>query len=58
MVKPWEKDDDFLLFLNSADRGRFALEPGVTTVLSAFRQSLEIPLTLPTDYKVAMLRAV
>lgn len=58
MVKPWEKDDDFLLYLNSADRGTFALEPGETTVRSAFRQTLEIPLDLSADYKVSLLRAV
>ena len=30
------------------------MEPGVTTVRSAFRQELEIPLTLSADWQVAL----
>ena len=43
MSKPWEADDDFVMYLNSGDRGTHPLEPGVTTMHSAFRQELEIP---------------
>ena len=43
MSKPWEADDDFVMYLNSGDRGTHPLEPDVTTVHSAFRQELEIP---------------
>ena len=55
MSKPWERDDDFIMYLNSGDRGTHPLEPGVTTVRSAFRQALEIPLTLSHDWQVALL---
>lgn len=54
MSKPWERDDDFVMYLNSGDQGTHALEPGVTTVRSAFRQELEIPLTLSQDWQVAL----
>lgn len=54
MSKPWERDDDFVMYLNSGDRGTHALEPGVTTVRSAFRQELEMPLTLSQDWQVAL----
>ena len=54
MSKPWERDDDFIVYLNSGDRGTHPLEPGVTTVRSAFRQELEIPLTLSQDWQVAL----
>ena len=56
MTKPWEMDDDFLLFLNSGDVGTEPLEPGQTTVRSAFRQRLEIPLTLTDQWQVALLK--
>ena len=46
MSKPWEANDDFVMYLNSGDRGNHPLEPGVTTVHLAFRQELEIPLSL------------
>jgi len=54
MSKLWEADDDFVMYLNSGDRGTHPLEPGVTTVRSAFRQELEIPLTLSPDWQVAL----
>ena len=54
MSKPWEADDDFVMYLNSGDRGTHPLEPGVTTVRSAFRQELEIPLSLSADWQVAL----
>ena len=54
MSKPWEADDDFVMYLNSGDRGTHPLEPGVTTVRSAFRQELEIPLSLSPDWQVAL----
>ena len=56
MAKPWEMDDDFLLFLNSGDVGTEPLDPGQTTVRSAFRQRLEIPLTLTDHWQVALLK--
>ena len=31
MGKPWEADDDFLMYLTSGDQGTHPLEPGVTT---------------------------
>ena len=43
------------MYLNSGDRGTHPLEPGVTTVHSAFRQELEIPLSLSPDWQVALL---
>ena len=49
-------DDDFLLFLNSGDVGTEPLDPGQTTVRSAFRQRLEIPLTLTDHWQVALLK--
>lgn len=54
MSKPLERDDDFVMYLNSGDKGSQPLEPGVTTVRSAFRQELEIPLTLSQDWQVAL----
>jgi len=54
MSKPWEADDDFVMYLNGGDRGTHPLEPGVTTVRSAFRQELEIPLSLSPDWQVAL----
>ena len=54
MSKSWEADDDFVMYLNSGDRGTHPLEPGVTTVRSAFRQELEIPLSLSPDWQVAL----
>ena len=53
MSKTWERDDDFIMYLNSGDQDRHPLEPGVTTVRSAFRQALEILLTLSEDWQVA-----
>jgi len=55
MSKPWGADDDFVIYLNSGDRGTHPLEPGVTTVRSAFRQELEIPSSLSPDLQVALL---
>ena len=55
MSKPWEADDDFVMYLNSGDRGTHPLQPGVTTVRSAFRQELEIPLSLSPEWRVALL---
>lgn len=49
MSKSWECDDEFSMYLNSWNLGTHVLEPGVTTVRSAFRQALEIPLTLSED---------
>lgn len=40
--------------MNSGDQGTHPLEPGVTTVRSAFRQDLAIPLTLSQDWQVAL----
>ena len=54
MSKPWEVDNDFVMYLNSGDRGTHPLEPSVTTVRSAFRQELEIPLSLSPDWQVAL----
>ena len=54
MSKPWQADDDFVMYLNSGDRRTHPLEPGVTTVRSAFRQELEIPLSLSPDWQVAL----
>ena len=54
MSKPWEADDDFVMYLNSGNRGTHPLEPGVTTVRSAFKQELEIPLSLSPDWQVAL----
>lgn len=58
MSEPWENGRDFVLYLNSGDRGTHALEPGVTTVRAAFRQELEIPLTLSDDWSVALLQVI
>ena len=55
MSKPWEADDDFVMYLTSGDRGSHPLEPGVTTVRSAFRQELKIPLSLSPDWQIALL---
>ncbi len=55
MSKPWERDNDFIMYLNSGDQGTHPLEPDVTTVRSAFRQELEIPLTLSQDWQVALV---
>ena len=52
MGKPWEVDNDFIMYLNSGDGGAHPLESGVTTVRSAFRQELEIPLSLSPDWQV------
>lgn len=46
MSKPWEHDSNFLMYLNSGNWGTHPLEPRVTKISSAFRQELEIPLTL------------
>ena len=54
MSKSWEADDDFVMYPNSGDWGTHPLEPGVTTVRSAFRQELEIPLSLSPDWQVAL----
>ncbi|KAL9958865.1 hypothetical protein ACROYT_G035937 [Oculina patagonica] len=43
------------MYLNSGDQGTHPLEPDVTTVRSAFRQELEIPLTLSQDWQVALV---
>ena len=56
MAKPWEMDDEFLLFLNSGEVGTEPLYPGQTTVCSAFRQRLEIPLKLTDHWQVALLK--
>ena len=56
MAKPWEMEDDFLLFLNSGEVGTEPLDPGQTTVRSAFRQRLEIPLTLTGHWQVPLLK--
>ena len=58
MSEPWKNGRDFVLYLNSGDRGTHALEPGVTTVRAAFRQELEIPLTLSDDWSVALLQVI
>ena len=55
MSKPWEADNDFIMYLNSGYRGTQPLEPGVTTARSAFRQELEIPLSLLPDWQGALL---
>ena len=56
MRKPWKRnDDDFVMYLNSGDQCTLSLEPGMTTVLFAFRQALEITLTLSEDWQVALL---
>ena len=54
MARPWERDDDFIMYLNSGDKNTHPLEPGVTTVRSAFRQQLAVPLTLSSDWQVAL----
>jgi len=54
MSIPWEADEDFVMYLTSGDRGSHPLEPGVTTVRSAFRQELEIPLSLSPDWQMAL----
>ena len=53
MSKLWEADNDFVMYLNNGDRGTHPLEPGVMTIRSAFRQELEIPLSLLADWQVA-----
>ena len=58
MSEPWKNGHDFVLYLNSGDRGTHALEPGVTTVRAAFRQDLEVPLTLDADWQVALLKLI
>ena len=58
MSKPREADDDFVMYLNSGDRGTHPLEPGVTTVHSTFMQELEIPLSLSPDWQVAFAQYV
>ena len=52
--KPWERDDDFVMTVTSGDRESYALEPGVTSIRSAFRQRLMIPLTLSGDWHVSL----
>ena len=42
------------MYLNSGDRATHPQEPGVTTVCSAFRQELEISLSLSPDWQVAL----
>ena len=42
------------MYLTRGDRGSYPLEPGVTTVRSAFRQELEIPFSLLPDWQVAL----
>ena len=54
MSKPLEADNDFVMYLNSGDRGTHPLEADVTTMCSAFRQELEIPLSLSPDWQVAL----
>ena len=54
MSKPWEANNNFIMYLNSGDRGTHPLDPGVTTMRSAFRQELEIPLSLSPDWQVAL----
>lgn len=54
MSKPWEHDSNFLMYLNSGNWGTHPLEPRVTKISSAFRQELEIPLTLSQDWQVAL----
>ena len=54
MSKPWEANDNFIMYLNSGDRGTHPLDPGVTTMRSAFRQEMEIPLSLSPDWQVAL----
>lgn len=49
MSKPWDADDEFVMYLNSGDRSTHPLEPGVSTMRSALRQELEIPLSLFPD---------
>ena len=58
MSEPWKNGHDFVLYLNSGDRGTHALEPGVTTVRAAFRQDLEVPLTLDANWQVALLKLI
>ena len=58
MSEPWKNGHDFVLYLKSGDRGTHALEPGVTTVRAAFRQDLEVPLTLDADWQVALLKLI
>ena len=54
MSKPWEADNNFVMYLNSGDRGTHPLDPGMTTMRSAFRQELEIPLSLSPNWQVAL----
>ena len=42
------------MYLNRVDRGTHPFKPGVTTVRSAFRQELEIPLSVSPDSQVAL----
>lgn len=42
MSKTREADGDFVMYLNSGNRGTHPLEPGVITVHLAFLQELEI----------------
>ena len=58
MTKPWERDDDFLLLLNSTDKASRPLEPRTTSIRSAFAQRLQIPLTLSTEWSVALLKLI
>ena len=41
-------------YLNRVDRGTYPFKPGMTTVRSAFRQELEIPLSMSPDSQVAL----
>ena len=52
--KPEQRDDDFVMTLSSGDVQSYALEPGVTSRRSAFRQRLMIPLTLSDDWYVCL----
>ena len=49
MSKPWEVDNNFVMYPN------LPLEPDVMMVRSAFREELEIPLSLLPDWQVALL---
>ena len=52
--KPGERDDDFVMTLSSGDVQSYALEPGITSIRSAFRQRLMMPLTLSDDWHVCL----
>lgn len=58
MSEPRKNGCDFVLYLNSGNRGNHPLEPGVTKVCAAFCQELKIPLTLRADLQVAPLNLI